>query len=201
MELNIVSFHGLYSQGNNLEILVNGLEAEAKMKGVTVVTSQHDYPKLRVTMGMRKWARNIVRDYILKCLALEFYKFPEAELIVICHSNATWGISRAFESYYDTNAGLCEKIRVDKLILFGSTVKRDFDWGKYPTDVINFVGTKDRVVWFSKFYGMGTSGRRGFIPENRINNLTQFFKPWKHSDFVLPKNFDFIKDIILEDVI
>ncbi len=105
MELNLISFHGLYSQGKNLEILVNGLEAEAELRDIEVVTSQHDYPKLNMTMGFRSWARDIVRDYILKCLALEFYKFPEAKIYVFCHSNATWGISRALEKYWQPKDG------------------------------------------------------------------------------------------------
>ena len=198
MKINLVSFHGLYSRGDNLEILVNGLEAEAEMRGIDVVTSQHDYPKLNATMGMRRWARNVVRDYILKCLSLEFYKFPEAKLYVFCHSNATWGISRAFEKYFINGyaRGWCEKIRIDKLFLFGSTIKRNFDWSMYPIEVTNFVGTKDKVVWLSKFYGMGWSGRKGF--KIKSFNLTQHYKDWKHSDFVLPENFDFIKDEVFK---
>lgn len=198
MELNLVSFHGLYSQGDNLEILANGLEAEAELRGIDVVTSQHDYPKLNVTMGTKKWARDIVRDYILKCLALEYRKYPDRKLYVFCHSNATWGISRAIEKYYGKSKGLCDRIRIDKLFLFGSTIRRDFDWGQYPVYVINFVGTKDKVVWLSKLYGMGWSGRKGFKSKC---NVTQHYNNWKHSDFVLPKNFDLIKDEVFRNLI
>ncbi len=197
MDLNLISFHGLYSQGDRLEILVNGLEAEAELKGIDVVTSQHDYPKLNVTMGTRKWARDIVRDYILKCLALEFQKFPEAKIYVFCHSNATWGISRAIEEYY-YQEGLCERMRIDRLFLFGSTIKRNFEWAWYPLQVTNFVGTKDRVVWLSKLYGMGWSGKKGF--KGNPSNLTQHYNDWKHSDFVLPENFDFIKDEVFKGI-
>lgn len=193
MKYSFVSFHGLDSQGDNLEILVNGLEAEAELRGLDIVTSQHDYPRLNVVMGISPWARDIVRDYILKCLALEYRKYPDRKLYVFCHSNATWGGSRAVEKYYGESLGLCERIRIDKLFLFGSTVKRDFDWSEYPIDVVNFVGTKDRVVWLSKLYGMGWSGRKGFKNDG---NMTQYFNAWKHSDFVLPKNFDFIKDVV-----
>jgi hypothetical protein len=200
MKLNLVSFHGLYSQGDNLEILVNGLEAEAEKRGIDVVTSQHDYPRLNATMGVRRWARNIVKDYILKCLSLEFYKFPDRLLYVLLHSNATWGGSRAIQDYYwDWNGygHTHEKIRIDRLFLFGSTIRRDFDWSMYPDiDVVNFVGTKDRVVWFSKLYGMGWSGRKGF--KEKSPNLTQHYNKWRHSDFVLPENFDFIKDEVFK---
>lgn len=199
MKLNLVSFHGLNTQGDRLEILVNGLEAEAEKRGIDVVTSQHDYPRLTITMGFRRWARDIVRDYILKCLSLEFYKHPDRQLYVFCHSNATWGISRAFEKHYLNEIArktIDEFFKVDKLFLFGSTIKRDFDWGFYPVGVTNFVGTKDRVVWWSKLYGMGWSGRKGFKTETP--NLTQHYNKWRHSDFVFPENFDFIKDEVFK---
>lgn len=197
MKLNLVSFHGLLSDGDNLEILVNGLEAEAELRDLDVIVSQHDYPRLNITMGMMKWARDIVRDYILKCLALEYRKYPDRELYVFCHSNATWGISRAIEKYYVKSLGLCDRMRIDKLFLFGSTIRRDFDWGQYPLHVINFIGTKDRVVWLSKLYGMGWSGRHGF---NDDCNVVQYYNDWKHSDFVLPENFDLIKDIVFKEI-
>lgn len=164
------------------------------MAGIDVVTSQHDYPKLNATMGFRRWARDIVRDYILKCLALECCKYPDRKLIVICHSNATWGISRAVGKYYKHYYWDKDKISIHRIVLFGSTIKRNWDWGKYKSieSVVNFVGTRDRVVWLSKLFKMGWSGRKGF----KINapNLTQVYNPWKHSDFVLEKNLDVIKE-------
>ncbi len=203
MKLNLISFHGLYSQGDNLEILVNGLEAEAELRGIDVVTSQHDYPKLNMTMGARRWARDMVMDYMLKCLSLEFYKHPEALIYVLWHSNATWGGSRAIEKYFREGhygvTSLCEHIRIDRLFLFGSTIRRNFDWSRYKDiDVVNFVGTKDKVVWLSKLYGMGRSGKKGF--KRDYPNLTQHYNDWKHSDFVLPKNFDFIKDEVFKEI-
>ncbi len=51
MKLNIIFLHGLYSQGDNGEILVNGLEAEAEFRGIDIVTSMHDYTKLKVLRG------------------------------------------------------------------------------------------------------------------------------------------------------
>lgn len=193
MKLNLIFFHGLKSEGDNGEILVNGLEAEAELRGIDVVTSMHDYPNLNMIRGMNPWARDMVRDYMLMCLALEYRKHPDRKLYVFCHSNATWGISRALEKYYGKSKGLCDRIRIDKLFLFGSTIKRDYDWSIYPIDVVNFVGTKDRVVWLSKLYGMGWSGRRGFKSDC---NVTQYYNDWRHSDFVLPKYFDFIRDVV-----
>lgn len=195
-KINLISFHGLYSQGNNLDILVDRLRREAELNDIDIITAQHDYPKLNATMGYFRWARDVVRDYILKCLSLEYYRYPDRELIVICHSNATWGISRAIGKYFNSFDGT--PIKVSKIVLFGSTIKRNYDWGRYPVDVINFVGTKDRVVWLSKMFKMGWSGRRGF--KVKADNLTEIVNPWKHSDFVLPENFEVIQEEIFRGI-
>lgn len=198
MKINIVSFHGLYSKGDNLEILVEKLRMSGGALGHDVVTAQHDYPKLNATMGYFKWSRDMVRDYMLKCLALEYQKYPDRYLIVVWHSNATWGGSRAVGKYFTTTEHI-ENININKIILFGSTIKRNYDWGRYSKiDVVNFVGTRDRVVWLSRLFKMGWSGRKGFIKVP--NNLKQIFRPWRHSDFVLSKNFDIIKKEVFKGI-
>ncbi len=198
MKVKIVSFHGLYSQGDNLEIVTLKLMEELHKRGHDVIAKQHDYPKLNVAMGYFNWSRDIVRDYMFKCLQLERAKDPYHYTIVLTHSNATWGISRVVGKYFNTG-NWSEPIRIDRLVLFGSTVKRNYDWGRYPIDVINFVGTKDKVVWFSKLFRMGWSGRKGF--KIKSSKLTQIFRPWRHSDFVLPRNFDIIKSMVLKGVL
>lgn len=201
MKLNLVSFHGLYSQkGKNLEILVNGLEAEAELRGIDVVTSQHDYTKLKVLRGRSRHSRDMVREFMLKCLSLEFYKFPEAKLITLWHSNATFGGERALTKYYIDDVGLCEKIRIDKLLLFGSVIPRDCDWSRFPDiEVVNFVGSRDKVSWLAgKFYGMGNSGKKGFTYP--APNLNQHLTNMRHSGFVEPEYFDLIKDEVFKEI-
>lgn len=199
MQLNFVSFHGLLSQGDNLEILVNALEFEAEGRGIDVVTSQHDYPVLGVWQGRKKWARDMVREFILKCLALEYRKFPGAELVLLCHSNATFGIMNALNRYYYEEPGLYDRIKIDDIMLFGSVIPRDFDWSRFPDiNITNFVGSKDIVSGFSKFYGMGSSGKKGFIPP--APNLNQVWTDWRHSDFIEPLNFELIKNEIFKEI-
>jgi hypothetical protein len=48
--------------------------------------------------------------------------------------------------------------------------------------VINFVSKNDKVVWFARFYGMGTSGRNGF--KKKCSNLKQVCVKWGHSGFM-----------------
>lgn len=193
LDINIISFHGLYSQGNNLEILVNHLESDMEFRGINVVTSQHDYPVLGAWQGRKKWAREIVSEFILKVLALEYRKFPEAKQYVLAHSNGTFGMMNALKKY---DISLYDKIQVHKLFLFGCVIPRSFNWANFPTvDVVNFVGGKDIVSSASRLYGMGNSGQKGF--KHDAPNLTQYYTNWKHSDFVLPENYDYIKDRIL----
>ncbi len=201
MQLNFVSFHGLYSQGNNLEILVNSLEFEAEEKGIDVVTSQHDYPMLKIWQGRKRWAREIVKEYMLKCLALEYRKFPSADLILLCHSNASFGITNVLNRYYFEKKGLYDKIKINKILLFGSVIPKEFDWNRFPhINVVNFVGSKDIVSGFAgKFYGMGSSGRKGFKIE--ASNLKQIYTKWRHSDFVIHKNFDIIRNEVFSNTI
>ena len=200
MQLNFVSHHGLYSLGNNLEILVNGLEDEAYQLNIDVVTSQHDYPVLKLWQGRKKWARQIIPEFMLKCLALEYRKFPGADLIALWHSNATFGGMNALNRYYYDKKGLYDKIKIKKILLFGSVIPCDFDWSRFPEiEVVNFVGSRDIVSGFAgKFYGMGSSGKKGFTYP--APNLTQHLTDRKHSGFVEPENFDLIKDEIFRGI-
>lgn len=197
MDINLIAEHGLESYGYNLDILINDIECDMEFKDVDVVTSQHSYSKLSIWEGRRKWARKIIPQYLLKSLALEYRKHPEAKLYLLCHSNATFGIMNALILYYYTEKGLWDRINIDKLFLFGCVIPRKFDWNDYPEiDVYNFVGTKDRVSSMSRFYGMGNSGQKGFKID--ASNLTQYYNKWRHSDFVSPKYRDYIKSIIMK---
>ncbi len=201
MRIKVISFHGLYSRGDNLETLTRKLTRDLREQGHKVISVQHDYPKLNATMGFFSWSRDIVRDYMYKCLQLEESVNQGWYTIVITHSNATWGISRVIGKYMilptsSVKQTISERpFHIDRLVLFGSTIKRNYDWSRYPLDVINFVGTKDRVVLFAKLFKMGWSGRKGF--KLNVHNLKQIFNPWKHSDFVLEDNYDLIKNVVL----
>ncbi len=199
MRIKIVSFHGLYSQGDNLEKLTLKLARDLREGGHKVINVQHDYPKLNVSMGYFRWSRDIVRDYLYKCLQLEEATNPGWYTIVIAHSNATWGMSRVIGKYMRSHLRRPifteSPFKINRLILFGSTIKRNWDWRRYPLYVINFIGTKDRVVWFSKLFKMGWSGRKGF--KIKSENLLQIVNPWRHSDFVLEENYEQVKRVVL----
>jgi hypothetical protein len=197
-KIKLILFHGLYSKGDNLTDLAGRLKSVAVEEGHEVIVVEHDYPKLNASMGYFDWSRDIVRDYMLKCLQLEYALDKNIYNIVLTHSNATWGISRVVGKYFCTGKRINE-IKIDRLVLFGSTIKRNYDWGRYPIKrVINFVGTRDRVVWLSKLFKMGWSGRKGF--KIKAPNLTQVYKSWRHSDFVLEKNFEVIRQEVFKEI-
>ena len=131
----------------------------------------------------------------LESLAKERLKHPEAKICAIFHSYATYGIWNALAEY-KKKPHKYDLIRLDKIILLGSVISRKADWSIYPDiEVINFVGTKDRVSGLARFYGMDNSGKKGF--KIKAPNLTQYYTRWKHSDFVLPENYEFIRDRII----
>lgn len=198
IQINKLSYHGLYSQGNNLSIFDNRLEFDLESKGLRVVVSQTDYPVLGAFAGIKPWNRKVVPIIFLESLAKNRYKFPGAEIWLSCHSNATLGIMNALAEY-KKNRHKYDPIKIDRLFLFGCVIPRKFDWGIHPEiEVHNFIGSKDRVSSMARLWFAGNSGQKGFIPEPP--NLTQYHTDWKHSDFVLPKNYEFIRDIMFRGV-
>jgi alpha-beta hydrolase superfamily lysophospholipase len=107
--------------------------------------------------------------------------YPEGRIIVIAHSNGTVAVSKAMDMRYKANNW--PAFSVDGLILLGSPMKRNYDWGNHPfTEVINFISKNDKVVWLARFYGMGAAGRYGFKKKRR--NLKQVCVKWGHSGFM-----------------
>lgn len=93
-------------------------------------------------------------------------RYPDVTPSVIAHSNGTYVVANALKTY--------PHIRVDKVILCGSIVRRDFDWKtifdrKQATLVRNEVGMKD--IWAGNVHRLawgdtGPSGQRGFAAEH-----------------------------------
>ena len=209
IDIHVSAFHGLCSRGDNLSILQNALEYDAEMMNLRCVVSEYDYPVLSPWQGRNKWARLMVPEFILVSLAHAFERFPAAYHVVLWHSNATFAGEKALTEYFIDRPGLCKKMRIDKLLLFGSVIDRRCRWERFSEiDVVNYVGSKDIVSSMARFYGMGNSGKRGFKHKSR--NLKQYYdgvleqpkndnKRWKHSDFVEPLNYPVIKQEVFRE--
>ena len=75
----------------------------------------------------------------------------------------------------------------------GSPIERSFDWSKYPgINVVNFISTNDKVIFFARLYGMGRAGRYGF--KKPSSNLRQIKVRWGHSGFL--KQYEKIRDVV-----
>jgi hypothetical protein len=195
MDIIKLSYHGLYSDGDPLSILDAHLQSDMQFKGMEVVVYQTDYPVLGAISGLRPFSRKVVPLLFLESLAKYRYKFPEAQIWASFHSNATLGIVNALAEY-KKNRHKYDPIRIDRMFLFGSVIPRKFDWGIYPDiEVHNFVGSKDIVSSFARLWLAGNSGQKGFKID--APNLKQYYTNWKHSDFVLPENYEYIKDRII----
>jgi hypothetical protein len=195
MDIVKLSYHGLYSKGYNLSILDNRLEFDLESKGLKVAVAQTDYPVLGAIAGIRSWNRKVVPLLFLESLAKYRYKFPGAKIWASFHSNATLGIMNALAEY-KKNRHKYDPIKIDRLFLFGCVMPRKFDWGIHPEiEVHNFVGSNDRVSSMARLWFAGNSGQKGFKID--APNLKQYYTKWKHSDFVLPENYEYIRDKII----
>lgn len=104
-----------------------------------------------------------------------------AELIVIAHSFGSYIINNILQKD--------RSITISRLILCGSIVKEDFDWGSLPNIpdiIVNDVGLKDKLPLLAKLasWGYGISGSYGFgtyFVKDRYHDLG-------HSDFFNKEN-------------
>ena len=108
--------------------------------------------------------------------------YPDHEIIVIAHSNGTRATKIAIVRSHSLR-NKYPRFRIDKLILLGCVIKRNFDWNYYPfIRVINFVSTNDKIVFFARIFGMGRAGRYGF--KIKAPNLKQIEVEWGHSGYL-----------------
>jgi pimeloyl-ACP methyl ester carboxylesterase len=103
---------------------------------------------------------------------------PRARLMIIAHSFGTYLVSQILKDSPD--------IEFERIVLCGSIVPRDFNWGLYARSmprgsIVNDVGTKDSypVLATCASVGYGASGRLGF----KTNTVNDRYFCYGHSDF------------------
>jgi hypothetical protein len=152
---------------------------EIKKAFPTYHYTEMKYGYTNAVLNFTPWARHIVRDavaYRISCLS---YKYRNAKIIVIAHSNGTYALGRALEKWYE-NGGM----RIGMIILAGSVIKRKFDWSKYrDISVVNIIATRDWVSLISRWtYGMGQSGVKGF--KKKFDNVVEYKFKMGHTGYV-----------------
>ena len=206
VKLHMIFIHGIYSKGEGLDKISEYFEDVMDKENVNteswdsiddfhqkcgdIKLSSIKYGKLLISLGRIPFVRNLITHIIASRLQAYTYKYPNAKTVVFAHSFGTWALSQAIET-------LSHHFRIDYIVLFGSVIKRDFDWAKFPfiQNVFNFVGVKDKVVLMSMFWGTGWSGRYGF---SKVSfNLTEIPRNWGHTDYSKnPQHFlDIVNDI------
>ncbi len=179
MKTVIVTIHGQESRGKKLKELSNTLQTD--IKGEVAFVNLR-YTKLLTVVNTLPWVRSMTAKYIAARLDTIDSDNPDAQIIVIAHSNGTRATKIAMDMRYNDKKNW-PKFRIDGLILLGAPIRRDYDWSNHPyTQVVNFVSTNDKVVYLAKFYGMGSAGRDGFIPQPK--NLQQIYCKYGHSGFM-----------------
>lgn len=106
--------------------------------------------------------------------------FPDAKISFVGHSNGTYIAARSLE--------LCSAIQFENVVFAGSVVRRGFRWAGFPDQVrniLNFVGSNDRVVAFLpavfelfrlRWLDVGGAGAFGFLeaePEAKNGHVVE----------------------------
>ncbi len=175
VQVVVVSIHGIMTKGKNLHKVMEKIQQEFPTYHYTEVS----YGYTNAILNYAPWARNLTRDYVAFRISCLSYKYRNAKIIVIAHSNGTYALGKALEKWYD-NGGM----RIGMIILAGSVIKRKFDWSKYSNiSVVNIVATRDWVSLISRWtYGMGQSGIKGF--KYRYNNVIEYKFKTGHTGYV-----------------
>ena len=171
----VLSIHGIMTRGKNLHNVMGKIEQEFPDYHYT----EMKYGYTNALLNYVPWARRITADYVAFRISCLSYKYRNAKIIVIAHSNGTFALARAIEKWYE-NGGM----RIGLIILAGSVMKRKFDWSRYPNiSVVNIVATRDWVSLLSKWtYGMGSSGVKGF--KYCYANLIEYRFKMGHTGYV-----------------
>lgn len=188
--LNIVSIHGVYSDGEDLLNLCDLISGNTGIPTDKIKVSSIDYGTLLLTLERIPFVRNLIAMVVANRLAACSYKYPNAKTIVLAHSFGTYAIGEAIRKWY-------EEFRVNCLILFGSVINRKFDFSKYSDlEVYNFIGKKDFVVLSGLLWGTGASGIFGFKKEQ--SNVKQIKTNWGHGGYKesFPQLYGIISDFI-----
>lgn len=176
----VITIHGQESIGKNMEDLSYQLNQEDFMDDCIFINLR--YERLLTISNIFRRTRTMTAKYIAARMNGICLQYPNTRIIVIGHSNGGRAMRIAMDMRLKPK-NRWPQFRVDNLILLGCPIKRNYNWSNHPdTQVINFVSTNDRIVWWARFYFMGGSGRFAF--DNEPSNLQQIYVRWGHSGFM-----------------
>ena len=188
----IVTIHGI-RKGDTMKALRGLIKRDECFSDYVIETL--DYGYVYAIVNYIPILRSITAKLVASFLHRIQYQYPHANVTVLAHSNGTWAIGRALETWKEKSPFFYIH-KLQKLLLFGSVLKRNFDWNRFENiEVTNFVSANDKVVLFAKpFYGMGWSGRYGFKTD--APNLRQIQIDTGHTGFLA--EYDIIRNVVFD---
>lgn len=167
-----VLLHGIRTGGEWQDRIAQHLESEHQ---ITVVPCK--YRILNVLSFLIPMFRGKTLDAVERHLNDVCDLYPDSKIVVVAHSFGTWAVAELLKH---------QKVKVDRLLLCGSVVPQEFNWGAalpggIRASIVNDVGTKDvwPVVAYALAAGCGASGSLGFGSPRVIDR----FHPIGHCDF------------------
>jgi hypothetical protein len=161
----VYSVHGILTFGDWQKDL-DQLFIESGMKIVRhVIYKYYLYP-------LRHFLRTKKRTLEVEKLKNELFSFaernPEVKICLVGHSFGTYIIAEALRT-------MPESINIDKIILSGSVLKPNYDWGKIIkkhkiNSIINECASRDYALMCAHFFakGLGLGGIEGFGNEGGV---------------------------------
>lgn len=194
--IRLITGYGVRSSGDNIEGVADKIAIRLSLSyNIQTKVSCIEVPYQWAIKQRRRFQREALVEILDSRLENVARRHPNDTLVLLVHSNAT----RAFKgALMKGNYGL---YRLNQVFLFGSIIKRGFNWGEYPDlKICNFVGRKDKVLLFGTLYNNGWSGRQGFLEP--ADNLTQYYMDnWGHSTYASdPKTIDMVSGDIIKGI-
>lgn len=176
--LAVVLLHGIRTEGAWQEMIATVLRAN----GTRPIPLKYGFFDLLrfLTPGLRERPIRRIHDQLMNIKD----RNPHLDLVVVAHSFGTYIITRLLRAH--------PYLRLKRLALCGSIVRRDFEWAqiqdRIEEEVLNDCGTHDiwPVLAQSVTWGYGASGTFGF----GTFGVRDRYHKYSHSEFFNP---DFAK--------
>ena len=147
--------------------------------GTAIPVEQHRYGVFR-SGAIFRWCQRIATRRLAGRLRLPPDSSAGTPPDIVAHSFGAWLVGEALRQNPD--------LRVGRLILIGSVLPPDFDWGSLIRQgrveaVLNHYGLRDRWVWASEYFipSSGPSGLRGCAPCAGVVNRAE--AAFRHTTF------------------
>lgn len=148
------------------------------------------------------WIRRKKVEWLADLVLETKARFPNARFSYVGHSNGTYLLAKALESYRDIDG-----FRFDRVVFAGSVVCKNYDWSQarrchQVQGILNIVATTDWVVaLFPQLFelvpiqDLGSAGLNGFVQIDALHNFE--YARGGHGAGLDESHWDTIADFVL----